>query len=83
MGLRNEKDRKNGPLWRFRTTAGTQEVEQRRSSCRVGIFLPRRLLAQLEDAATGAFQRAQPKDVVRVPIVADRTRAQGQFVCFQ
>jgi len=27
--LRNDKDRKNGPLWCFRTTAGTQEVEQR------------------------------------------------------
>ena len=40
-------------------------------------------LAQLEDAATGAFQRAQAQDVVRVPIVADRTRAQGQFVCVQ
>ncbi len=30
VGLRNEKDRKNEPLWCFRTTAGMQEVERSR-----------------------------------------------------
>jgi len=31
VGLRNEKDRKNGPLWRFRTSPGMDPVERSRT----------------------------------------------------